>query len=179
MISGSVARRYARALLAIGKDQQKDDVIAAEFERLAQVYERSRDLQDALRNPVFSASQRQGVLDSITARLGLSKTTQDTARLLLSRGRIPELPGIARALRELVDEQAGRVRARLISAKPIDKATEVRIRAALGRGTGKSVVLETTEDPSLIAGIVAQVGDVVYDGSLAAQIQALRGRWSN
>ncbi|HNN95033.1 MAG TPA: F0F1 ATP synthase subunit delta, partial [Pseudomonadota bacterium] len=78
MISGSVARRYARALLAIGKDQQKDDVIAAELERLAQVYERSPDLQDALRNPVFSASQRQGVLDGITARLGLSKISQDT-----------------------------------------------------------------------------------------------------
>ena len=79
----------------------------------------------------------------------------------------------------LVDEQAGRVRARLISAKPLDKGTEVRIRAALGRSTGKSVVLETKDDPSLIAGIVAQVGDVVYDGSLAAQLEALRGRWSN
>lgn len=179
MISGSVARRYARALLAIGKDQQKDDVNAAEFERLAEVYERSSDLQGVLANPVFSASQRQNVLNGVIARLMLSKTTQDAARLLLSRGRMPQLPGIARALRELVDEQAGRVRARLISAKPIDKGAEVRIRAALGRSTGKSVVLEVKEDPSLIAGIVAQVGDVVYDGSLAAQIQALRGRWSH
>ncbi len=179
MISGSVARRYARALLAIGQDQQKDEVIATEFERLAEVYERSSALQDVLRNPVFSASQRQKVLDGITARLVLSKTTTDAARLLLTRGRMPELPGIARALRELVDDQAGRVRARLISAKPLDKGTEVRIRAALGRSTGKSVVLETKEDPSLLAGIVAQVGDVVYDGSLAAQLQALRGRWSH
>lgn len=179
MISGSVARRYARALLAIGKDQQKDDVLAAEFERLAEVYENSPDLQVVLANPVFSATQRQNVLNSIAARLVLSKTTQDAARLLLARGRMPQLPGIARALREMVDEQAGRVRARLISAKPLDKGTEVRIRAALGRSTGKSVVLDTKEDPSLLAGIVAQVGDVVYDGSLSAQIQALRGRWSH
>jgi F-type H+-transporting ATPase subunit delta len=179
MISGSVARRYARALLAIGKDQHKDDVLAAEFERLAEVYENSPDLQVVLANPVFSATQRQNVLNSIAARLVLSKTTQDAARLLLARGRMPQLPGIARALREMVDEQAGRVRARLISAKPLDKGTEVRIRAALGRSTGKSVVLDTKEDPSLLAGIVAQVGDVVYDGSLAAQIQALRGRWSH
>ena len=179
MISGSVARRYARALLAIGKDQQKDDVLAAEFERLAEVYENSPDLQVVLANPVFSATQRQNVLNSIAARLVLSKTTQDAARLLLARGRMPQLPGIARALREMVDEQAGRVRARLISAKPLDKGTEVRIRAALGRSTGKSVVLDTKEDPSLLAGIVAQVGEVVYDGSLSAQIQALRGRWSH
>ena len=179
MISGSVARRYARALLAIGHDQLKDDAIAAELERLAQVYENSPDLQAVLANPVFSAAQRQNVLDQIATRLMLSKTVHNAARLLLQRGRMAQLPAIARALRDMVDDQAGRVRARLISAKPLDKGTEVRIRAALGRSTGKSVVLETKEDPSLIAGIVAQVGDVVYDGSLAAQIDALRGRWSN
>lgn len=179
MISGSVARRYARALLAIGKDQLKDDSIASELERLAEVYERSSDLQAVLSNPVFTTAQRQKVLDDIATRLLLSKTTHNTALLLLARGRMPQLPAIARALRDLVDEQAGRVRAKLTSAKPLDKGTEVRIRAALGRSTGKTVVLEAKEDPSLLAGIVAQVGDVVYDGSLASQLQALRGRWTH
>lgn len=179
MISGSVARRYARALLAIGRDQAKDEVLATDLERLSQVYERSPDLRAVLANPVFSAAQRQKVLDEIASRLALSKTVHTAARLLLQRGRMPALPAISRALRNMVDEQAGRIRARLTSATPLDKGTEVRIRAALGRATSMNVVLETQEDPSLIAGIVTQVGDVIYDGSIAAQLQALRQRWTH
>lgn len=179
MSTGSVSRRYARALLAIGKDQLLDDVLAVEMERLAQAYQSSTDLQSLLANPVFGTSQRQSVLEAILTRLGLSTITQNVARLLLSRGRISAVPGIARSLRQLVDEQAGRVRATITSAAPLDKAQEVRIRAALGRAVGRAVVLETREDPALIAGVVTQVGDVIYDGSLAADLVALRQRWKH
>ena len=88
------------------------------------------------------------------------------------------LPQIARALRDLVDEKAGRVRARVTSAKPLPALMEGRIRAAIERTTGRSVVMEKREDPALIAGMVTQIGDVVYDGSLAAELAELRQRWS-
>lgn len=179
MISGSVARRYARALLAIGQSQHKDDILTSEVERLSQAYEKSAELQSLLSNPVFTSAQREAVLAEIVRRLALSPTTTKLAQLLLQRGRMPALPAIARSLRLLVDEQAGRVRAKVTSAKPLDPLTEGRIRSALGRATGKSVVLEKREDPSLIAGIVTQVGDVVYDGSLAAKLDELKGRWSH
>ena len=64
-------------------------------------------------------------------------------------------------------------------ARRRDPGFDVRSRAALGRATSMNVVLETKEDPSLIAGIVTQVGDVIYDGSIAAQLQALRQRWTH
>jgi len=179
MISGSVARRYARALLAIGQSQHKDDVLTSEVERLAQAYEKSADLQSLLSNPVFTTAQREAVISEMVSRLALSPTIVNLTKLLLQRGRMAALPGIARALRLLVDEQAGRVRARVTSAKPLDPLMEGRSRSAIGRATGRAVVLEKREDPSLIAGIVTQVGDVVYDGSLAAKLEELKGRWSN
>jgi len=179
MISGSVARRYARALFSIGRDQGKDEALATELARLAQAYEKSPDLQAVLINPVFSASQRQAVLDELLRRLALGPTAQHMTRLLLQRGRMKALPAIARALRALVDESAGRVRARVTSAKPLDPTMEERIRSAISQATSRTVVLEKRVDPSLIAGIVTQVGDTVYDGSLAAQIAELRQRWTN
>lgn len=179
MTSGAVARRYARALLSIGRDQGKDDLLANELERLAQAYEKSDELRLVLSNPVFTPSQRAAVLSELLKRLGLSQTMQHFARLLLSRGRLDALPAIARTLRSLVDENAGRVRARVTSAKPLEPMMEGRIRQALGSATGKMVVLEKREDPSLLAGIVTQVGDVVYDGSLAAKLAELKQRFAN
>jgi F-type H+-transporting ATPase subunit delta len=179
MISGSVSRRYARALLAIGRDKSQDEAIATELERLASAYEKSSDLRAVLANPVFTSAQRQSVLDELVRRLSLSTTVQHLAQLLLTRGRMDALPGIARALRAMVDENAGRVRAQVTSAKPLDPQMEARIRTAIGKATGRQVVLEKREDASLIAGIVTQVGDVVYDGSLASQLAELRQRWTH
>jgi F-type H+-transporting ATPase subunit delta len=109
----------------------------------------------------------------------VSVTAQNAARLLLDRGRLNALPAIAKALWLLADDSAGRVRAKVTSAQPIDAATESRLRAALTKATGKSVVIEKHQDAALLAGIVTQVGDVVYDGSLAAQLAELRQHWSN
>ncbi len=177
MLSGSVARRYARAVLLIGQQNQNYDILASEIDRLAATYDKSADLRAILENPAFSVSQRQAVLDEISNRLMLSKTIHHFASLLLSRGRLSHLPAIARYLRNLVDEQAGRVRARVTSAKPLDSATEVRLSSAIGKATGRAVILEKHVDPALIGGIVTQVGDLVYDGSIATELQKLRDHW--
>ena len=177
MISGSASRRYARAILSIGQAQGNLEPLTAEVERLAQSIDSSPDLRTVLLNPAFSQTQRQAVLDEVCQRLTLSKTTQRLAQLLLSRGRLPNLPGIARSLRQMVDEVAGRVRVRLTSARPLDAAAETRIRSALGKATGKTVLVEKNVDESLIGGVVTQVGDVVYDGSLRGELTSLRARW--
>jgi F-type H+-transporting ATPase subunit delta len=40
--------------------------------------------------------------------------------------------------------------------------------------TGKRVEMTVLEDPSLLGGIVVQVGDTLYDGSIKAQLNQIR-----
>lgn len=174
MIVGSIARRYAKALLAIGIETRTFEALGRELERLGKTYKDSAELREALTNPVFPLSQRQQLLDELGRRLSLSRTTQHFVQLLLTRGRIGYVPDIARELRVLVDAQANRVRATVTSARPLDIAAEVRIKASLERATGKTVILEKREDPALLGGVVTQIGDVVYDGSLITQLNNLR-----
>ena len=171
---GSIARRYAKALLAIGIEQKTFEGLGREMERLAKAYSENAELREALGNPVFPLSQRRKLLEELGRRLAVSRTISHFALMLLERGRINYLPDITRKLRELVDEQAGRVRAKITSARPLDIGTEVRIKTALEKATGKTVVLEKREDPSLIGGVVTQLGDVVYDGSVVTQLSNLR-----
>ena len=84
MLSGSVARRYARAVLLIGEQNHNYDILASEIDRLATTYEKSADLRAILENPAFSQTQRQAVLDEISRRLMLSKTVHNFAALLLA-----------------------------------------------------------------------------------------------
>jgi len=55
MIAGSLAQRYARALLEIGTAQGNYEKLGQELDDLAAAYSASRDLAEALTNPVFPA----------------------------------------------------------------------------------------------------------------------------
>ena len=176
---GSVARRYARALFDLGSDRGKYEAFGAELEALAATYQSSPELRQTLENPVFKLDQRRGILEKILPRVAPTAEVRSFALLLLERGRINTLPAIARSYKELVDEKLGRVQATVTSAKPLDPTTATQVQRALERRTGKKVVLTTAVDPNLIGGIVARVGDLVFDGSLKSRLEGLRTRILN
>ena len=174
MVSGMLARRYAKALLDIGIQQQTYDALGKELDRTAAVFTSSHELRTALENPVFPLEKRRMVLDELARRLGLSRVVRNFVMVLLEKGRINALPDIARAHHALVDEHAGRIRATVTSARPLDPALEQRLRTALEKQSGKVVLLEKKEDPSIVGGVITQLGDLVYDGSVRTQLAQLR-----
>jgi F-type H+-transporting ATPase subunit delta len=40
--------------------------------------------------------------------------------------------------------------------------------------TGRTVVMTSATDPSIIGGVVAQIGSTVYDGSIRRQLEKIR-----
>ena len=174
MIVGSLSRRYAKAMLEVAIKLGKVDAIGRELEDIASVVHGSPELQSALASPVFKASQRKKIMEELATRRGLSKEVKTFLALLADRERINALTGIARELRTLVDAHLGRVRATVTSAKPLAPDQEARIRTAIEKQTGKQVLLERKEDAALIGGLITQIGDVVYDGSVKSQLEEMK-----
>lgn len=174
MIAGSLARRYARALIDVGTAKGNYEQLGRQIDDLAAAYSASRDLVEALTNPVFPRPQRRAVLEAVLQRIGAHAETRNFALLLFDRERVPYLPAIARELRAMVDEKAGRVHATVTSARPLAPDHAMQIQQALEKATGRKVVMEKKEDASLLGGIVAQVGDTVYDGSVRTQLELMR-----
>ena len=178
-LGGSVARRYAKAIFAVGVDSGTFEILGRQLNELAALWRDSPELRQTLENPVFKQSQKRAVLQALLPRLAPARHVQSLALLLLERGRIAVLPAVARAYEEMCDEKLGRVRAVVKSAKPLDIASETEVRKALERRTGKKVILTTVVDPSLIGGVVAQVAGLELDGSVASRLQAMRQRLLN
>lgn len=170
-LEGSVARRYARALRDIGVAQGTYEQIGKDLEVFAKLVAGSAELSNALTNPIFPLSQRKSVLDQLSLRLGVLPAVRNFLMLVADRGRLSNLSDIARELAALVDEQAGRVRALLVSARPLPEDVTLTLRSAIEKRLGKRVILERREDPSLIGGLLAKVGDVLYDGSVRNQLE--------
>ena len=122
----------------------------------------------------------QGALDGerveeIATRLGL---TRNTVYLLLEGERLQQLPEISKELDKMIEEKAGRVAAEVVSAKPLDPSQLSQITATLEKLSGKKVSVTTRQDAELLGGVVAKVGDTVYDGSLRTQLRTLRDELS-
>lgn len=171
MANVSIARRYARALLdAAGASA---DQVLSELQQLVAALDASPDLKDVVNNPAYSRTQRNAVLEAILKANPVQPSLGNALRLLNDRNRLDSLADIARVYRDLVDVRMGRVRGKVTSAKPLDATQLKALENSLQKLTQRDVLLEAKTDPNLLGGITAQVGSVVYDGSLRNQLNQL------
>jgi F-type H+-transporting ATPase subunit delta len=173
-----LARRYAKAIFDIGSQQGGLDKIGADLRSIANAMKESSELAATLTSPAIRRSDRRKVVDAVMQRLGIVSTTRNTVYLLLDSERFGSLPAISREVDRMIEEKAGRVAAEVVSAKPLDPAQLSQITAALEKLSGKKVSLSSRQDADLLGGVVAKVGDTVYDGSLRTQLRNLRDELS-
>jgi F-type H+-transporting ATPase subunit delta len=173
-----LARRYAKAIFDIGGEQGGLDKMGADLRTLANAMKTSPELVSTLSNPAIRRADRRKIVDALLQRIGVVTTTRNTVYLLLEKERLSALPDISRQLDAMIEEKAGRVAAEVVSAKPLDRSQLSQITATLEKLSGKKVSVQTREDPDLLGGVVAKVGDTVYDGSLRSQLRNLRDELS-
>jgi len=174
MIAGVVARRYANALLELGSESGQLDALVEEITEVAGAYEASEEMRDALENPLFPYAVKRGILTELATTIGLGQTAKNALLLLNDRRRMRVLPGIAKLLREMSDRKKGMLRAEVVTAAPLSEAYYARLQQQLEKMTGKKVVIERREDPTILAGVITRIGDTLYDGSLQTRLNEIK-----
>ncbi|MDD2390979.1 MAG: ATP synthase F1 subunit delta [Desulfobacterales bacterium] len=170
----AISRRYAKALLLIGKEEGKAEKYRAELDEISGLIFGEKQLAQVLTNPLYDSTGRKNVLKALLKKLKLSKTMASFLLLLFDKGRIGFLANINEFYNKLADELKGIAQASLVSATELSSETIEKIRAALSKKTRKEIILEVEQDPGLIGGIVTRMGDLVLDGSIKTQMLNLR-----
>ena len=170
----TVARRYAKALLIIGKEDGQAETYREELDAFSGLIASEKELEQAITNPLYDALSRKKVLLAIIDKVDISKVMESFLLLLFDKGRIGYLSDINKFYQKQADELKGIARASLVSATEISSETIEKIRTTLSKRTGKDIILEVEHDPSLIGGIVSRIGDLVLDGSIKTQLLNMR-----
>ena len=165
-----IARRYAKALLIIGKEDDKAETYKEELDRFSDLITSEKELEQAITNPLYDVGDRKKVLQAVIDKVNISKVMASFLLLLFDKGRFGFLNDINEFYKKLADELKGVVRASLVSATELSSETVEKIRTTLSKKTGKDIILEVEQDPSLIGGIVSRIGDLVLDGSIKTQL---------
>jgi len=170
----TIARRYAKALLIIGKEDGQAEAYGKELDGFAKLMVKEKALEQAICNPLYGASGRKNVLEAVIDKVGISKIVASFLLLLFDKGRFEFISDINEFYQKLADELKGVLRASLVSASELSSETVEKIRATLSKRTGKDIILQVEQDPSLIGGIVSRIGDLVLDGSIKSQLLNMR-----
>ena len=170
----AIARRYAKALLLIGKEDNQIDTYRQELEDFSALIEKEGTLGQAINNPLYNADGRKKILESVIEKLALSRVMKSFLTLLFDKGRFVYLSSINDFYQKLADELKGIARASLVSATELSSEAVDKIRNTLSDKTGKDIILEVEQDPGLIGGIVTRIGDLVLDGSIKTQLLNMR-----
>ncbi|MBI5063710.1 MAG: ATP synthase F1 subunit delta [Desulfatitalea sp.] len=170
----AIARRYAKALLIIGKEDGQTEQYRQELSGVAQLMAEDKHLADTIANPLYKSGDRKQVLQKIIEKLNLSRAMSSFLLLLFEKGRIGFIGSINDFYQMLADELKGVARASLVSASKLTTEAIEKIRSALSKKTGKDVILQVEHDPALIGGIVTRIGDLILDGSIKTQLLNMR-----
>ncbi|MFW5722019.1 MAG: ATP synthase F1 subunit delta [Desulfohalobiaceae bacterium] len=171
-----IARRYARALFAIGKEKGDAELTAygKDLASMAEALESSPELLKIFKNPIFKDAVKKGILAKLVEALKLSDMVKNFCFLLADKDRLAYLPDIETYFRALLDADQGVVRGELVTAIELAKADQDKIKSALEQQASQKLVLDYAVDRDILGGLVLKVGDKMYDASLRAQLQILK-----
>jgi len=169
-----VAIVYAEALLAAAEKADQTEALLEEFDSfLVDVLDHFPALEEILDSRVISHDETSEILDHVFGGRA-SELLLNFLKVVSRHGRLECLRAIHRQLHEQYDRLRGRVRVELATPTPLDDALAGRIAEGLEGLLGAKPVLRRVTDPDLIGGAVLRIGDTVYDGSVATQLQIVR-----
>lgn len=177
MLKGAVARRYAGAIFELARKQNTLDRTLEDVKEIARLFS-IRKLAYLLREPKVPTKRKETALRQALEPRVLP-TSLNLALLIVQRELVDAMPKIAVELEQLVLDYRNQAIAEVTTAQPLDEGQRTVLQQALEKRTGKSVIMQTRVDPSILGGVVARVGDQVIDGSVRFRLHALQQRLLN
>jgi F-type H+-transporting ATPase subunit delta len=164
---------YAEALFGVARAEGTLGAVEDELFRVSQTLQGNDELRNVLTDASIPAARRQQVVEDLLGGKA-SPTTVALVSMVVGTGRARDLPTIIKRLVEMSAAEANKEVAEVRSAVPLTDDQRERVAKALEDATGKQVEVKVVVDPSVLGGIVAQVGDTVIDGSVRRRLDQLK-----
>jgi F-type H+-transporting ATPase subunit delta len=169
-----VARAYAEALVNAAARTDEVEAVVAELEEIEEDVLRSHPkFADVLASPSVPEPEKERILSDAFEGRALP-TVVRFLKVLNRHGRLGLIAPVARESRILWDRKQNRRPVSVKSAVELDDGQRVRLGEKIGGMIGATPILKYEVDPSLIGGLVIQVGDDVYDASIKTRLDQMR-----
>jgi F-type H+-transporting ATPase subunit delta len=174
-MSTRVANTYATALLELAAETDSVAEAGADLSVLATGLMSDPDSAAFLGSARIGRATKRAMLER-TLKGAVDGHLYALLMLLVRRGRLRSLGAIADAYRRMEESARGIQHVTVSSASELGPGEVDRIRRSLEERLGRTVVLDTRVEPSLIAGVRVQSEGMEYELSVDGLLRNLKAR---
>ena len=174
MIENVISKRYAKALSGSIADESALRSALGNLKDFGDAFEADRQLERFFSHPGISEDKKNALVSQLCDRLKAENVVRNLLGILVQRRKILFLKNIADYFESVVDERLNQVRVNVMSAHPLTSENIEKLKIGLNRILGRTVLIETGEDQTLIGGIQLQVGDQVADATIKNRLAILK-----
>ena len=164
---------YAAALFAVAAAEGDLAAVEDELFRFAQALRSDDQLGSTLADQGVPVSRRQQVVEDLLGGKA-SATTTALVSMVVGAGRATDLPAIVDALVERSAASRNKSVATVRSAIDLTAEQRDRLASAINTRTGRDVEIRVVIDPTVLGGVVTEIGDDIIDGSVRRRLNQLR-----
>ena len=173
-LTAGAAGRYATALFELAGEDNSREQAEKDLAALSDALGESGDLDQLIRNPMYTRDQQGKAMAAITEKMGLSPMVRNVVGLMASKRRLFALPEMIDAYQSLMADLRGEMSAEVTAARPLSDAQIDALKGQIKSATGKDVNLNVTVDETIIGGLVVRVGSKMIDTSIRSRLNSLQ-----
>jgi F-type H+-transporting ATPase subunit delta len=161
---------YAQALFAVAQAEDVLPKVEDELYAFGKALEQHTDLRESLTDAVLPVENKKAIVEDLLGERA-HPITLGLLAFVIDLGRARHIPKIVEELARMASVERNHALAEVRTAVDLTDEQRRRLAEALSRATGRTVDLKVVVDPSVIGGVVARVGDEVFDGSIASRLE--------
>jgi F-type H+-transporting ATPase subunit delta len=161
---------YAQALFAVANAESVLGTVEDELYAFGKALEQHTPLREALTDAALPAVNKKAVVRDLLGDRA-NPVTISLLGFVIEAGRGREIPKIVDELARMASQERQHVLAEVRTAVELTAAQRERLAQALSRATGRQVDVKVVVDPTVVGGVIARVGDEVFDGSIASRLE--------
>ena len=173
-----VAGRYAKSLLELAQEKNILDTVLDDMKSFSKVYAENSSLAHVLSSPVINNDKKQAVLQQLFSK-SFNPLSIQFFEIIIRKNREQFLKAIADGFIEQYNALKNITKATVKSATALSDEVLAQITKHIEQQTGKTILLSAKVDEKLIGGLVVQVGDRLFDASIAGKLGKLKNELLN
>ena len=172
-IQASLAGRYATALFELARDSGRIEAVEASLSTLKAALAESQDLRDLISSPLLSRTDAAKGVAGVAKALQLDPLTVNFLGVLATNRRLAKTADVIRAFAALAADARGEMTADVVSAHPLSDDQVSALKAQLAARVGRKISVDLSVDPSLLGGLVVNIGSQRIDSSIKTRLNTL------
>ena len=174
--SDTAASRYSLALYELAEENKNVQEIENQSSAVIKLLDNSEDFESLIKNPTNKKEDQINILNKISENYNFNVLLKNFLCFLVEKRRLFFLRNILRNFLDICSQKRGEVKAKLIAAKQLSDNEVNRIKDELSKDFTNKVKLDYKYDPSLIGGLIIQVGSLMIDTSIKSKLKQLENQ---